>query len=167
MTATAGSPSSTYKYPGPNSTNPTYTVIYTQMPIHTNFQCSGITDYTSSPSPYLVTEIDLPDIGTNPNDKYTFSYEKQTELGYTSWYTGRLASVTLPSGGTITYAYSGGSNNTGMICADGTTAMLTRTTMDGTWTTRAPKTAAPPGLRPSLTPPPRLTRRPSVCCRPQ
>jgi hypothetical protein len=38
----------------------------------------------------------------------------------------------MPTGGTITYAYSGGSN--GITCADGSAATLTRTTPDGTWT---------------------------------
>ena len=41
---------------------------------------------------YLVSEIDLPDESVNPNDKYTFQYEKST----TGNVTGRLASVTLP-----------------------------------------------------------------------
>src|SRR5580704_413934 len=45
--------------------------------------------------------------------------------------TGRLASVTPPSGGTISYSYTGGSN--GIVCADGTTATLTRATPDGQW----------------------------------
>ena len=46
--------------------------------------------------------------------------------------TGRIASITLPTGGTITYTYSGGSN--GITCGDGSTATLTRQTPDGTWT---------------------------------
>ncbi|MFZ0858078.1 MAG: hypothetical protein WAN10_14595, partial [Candidatus Acidiferrales bacterium] len=45
--------------------------------------------------------------------------------------TARLASIQLPTGGTITYAYSGGNNG---ILSDGSTATLTRTTPDGTWT---------------------------------
>ena len=79
----------------------------------------------------LVSEIDLPD--DNPSgtrDRYLFAYEPTP--GYSGDYTGRLASVTLPSGGTISYSYSGGSN--GITCADGSTATLTRTTPDGTWT---------------------------------
>jgi RHS repeat-associated protein len=38
----------------------------------------------------------------------------------------------LPTGGTITYTYSGGNN--GINCIDGSTATLTRATPDGTWT---------------------------------
>ena len=68
--------------------------------------------------------MDLPD-GT----KYTFTYEMTP--GYSADVTGRLASVTLPTGGTIYYTYTGGNN--GIECADGSTAGLTRQTSDGTW----------------------------------
>jgi RHS repeat-associated protein len=39
--------------------------------------------------------------------------------------------VTLPTGGTISYTYTGGSN--GITCADGSAATLQRVTPDGTW----------------------------------
>ena len=42
-------------------------------------------------------------------------------------YTGRLASLSLPTGGTITYGYSGTNN------IDNTPSHMTRTTSDGTW----------------------------------
>jgi RHS repeat-associated protein len=42
--------------------------------------------------------------------------------------TGRIGSITLPTGGVITYTYP--STN----CSDGTPATMTRTTSDGTWT---------------------------------
>ncbi len=45
--------------------------------------------------------------------------------------TGRIASVTLRTGGTISFAYSGGSN--GLNCIDGSTAGFTLTTSDGVW----------------------------------
>ena len=62
---------------------------------------------------------------------YQFEYEATP--GFTGDITGRLASITLPTGGTISYAYAGGS--TGHInCADGSTSGFTRTTPDGTWT---------------------------------
>ena len=47
--------------------------------------------------------------------------------------TGRLAQITLPTGGTIKYVYSGGENNSG-INTDGSYATVTRTTSDGTTT---------------------------------
>jgi RHS repeat-associated protein len=48
------------------------------------------------------------------------------------YYTGRFSSLTIPSGATITYAYSGGT--AGINCSDGTPNTLKRTTPDGTWT---------------------------------
>jgi hypothetical protein len=113
----------TFTYTPPSGTNVSYTMKYTNQTILTNFGCSGISEYSAS-SVALVSEIDLPD-GT----KYLFSYEATP--GHSGDVTGRLASVTLPTGGTISYAYSGGSN--GITCADGSTATLTRTTPDGTW----------------------------------
>jgi RHS repeat-associated protein len=47
--------------------------------------------------------------------------------------TGRISSITLPTGGTISYNYQGFGNN-GIICTDGSTAGFARTTPDGTWT---------------------------------
>jgi len=120
--AGSGTPTSpfTYTYPAPSGANAVYTEKYTSQTIKTNFGCSGITEYTASSVP-LVSEIDLPD-GT----KYMFTYEPTP--GTPGDVTGRIASVTLPTGGEITYAYSGGSN--GIVCADGSTATLTRTTPD-------------------------------------
>jgi len=83
----------------------------------------------------LVTEIDLPDnSGTNP-DKYTISYEATP--GHTSNTTGRIASITLPTGGSITYTYTGGGN--GIMCPSGGTVTMTRKINDDnnnnlTWT---------------------------------
>jgi hypothetical protein len=81
----------------------------------------------------LVGEIDLPDQVQNPSDKYTITYETTPgDVHNPHYVTGRIASITLPTGGTIHYSYSGGSN--GITCADGSTATLTRQTPDGTWT---------------------------------
>ena len=64
---------------------------------------------------------------------YQFTYE--TTPGDTHSphnVTGRVASITLPTGGTVSYNYTG--TNNGIECADGSTSGLTRTTPDGTWT---------------------------------
>jgi RHS repeat-associated protein len=127
--AGSGTPTSpiTYTYPAPSGANAVYTEKYTSQTIKTNFGCSGITEYTASSVP-LVSEIDLPD-----TTKYLFTYEPTP--GSPGDVTGRIASITLPTGGEITYAYSGGSN--GIVCADGSTATLTRTTPDtgaNSWT---------------------------------
>ncbi len=99
---------------------------YTNYSVHTNFSCPGISEYISNSVP-LVSSIVLAD-----NTSYSLSYE--TTPGYPGSVTGRIASVTLPTGGTITYGYSGA--NYGMNCADGSTLGLTRTTSDSVtpWT---------------------------------
>lgn len=106
---------------------------YSTLTVQTAFGCSGISEVGPSGTS-LLTEIDLPDYNstTNPNARYTFAYEVTPGDAHNPHYvTGRLASVTLPTGGTISYSYSGGSQ--GIVCADGSTATLTRTTPDGTW----------------------------------
>ncbi len=58
---------------------------------------------------------------------YQFNYEETP--GNASAVTGRLAKLTLPQGGVITYEYTGANN--GIVCADGTPTGLTRLTTDG------------------------------------
>src|SRR5439155_5105940 len=96
---------------------------YVSHTVKTNFGCSGIAEYGPT-SLSLVDKITLPD-----SSFYRFTYEATP--GFAGDVTGRLASVKLPTGGTISYAYSGGNN--GITCADGSTATLTRTTPDGIW----------------------------------
>lgn len=120
----------TLTYPVTNqsdgSTTASAHLFYKSYTIQTNFQCSGITEAPAS-SANLVDSIQLGDGST-----YSFTYESTP--GVAGAVTGRIASVTLPAGGVITYAYSGGCNGTSGINADGTVAGLTRTTTDGTRT---------------------------------
>lgn len=120
MTAGANAASNTYTYTDPSGNPASYTVWYSQYYVRTNFGCSGIAEYGPS-TQTLVDSIFLPD-GTY----YAFYYGEQTP-DYPGYITGRLTKVKLPTGGTITYAYSGGDNNTGITCADGSTPTLTRT----------------------------------------
>ena len=138
--AGAGTPASpmTFTYPAPNdgasSCNPitdcaSYTMNYTQYTVQTAFGVKGVTEYGPLSNP-LVSSIKLPD-----GSSYSFTYEKTpgscTPLSgtyETNCVTGRIASVTLPTGGEITYAYTGGSNG---IESDGSTAGLTRTLSPG------------------------------------
>lgn len=134
--ATASSPV-TFTYTPPSGTNVAYTMNYTSYTVATNFGVSGITEYGATALP-LVSSIVLPD-GT----QYTFTYEATpstpssgacTPLSGTyaaNCITGRLASITLPTGGAISYVYLGGNNG---ILSDGTAASLKRTTPDGSWT---------------------------------
>jgi RHS repeat-associated protein len=111
----------------------TVKLIYSSLPVRTHFNCSGISEYGPT-TQSLLTEIDLPD--DNPNgvrDRYLIAYESTP--GYAGDYTGRIASITLPTGGIISYQYSGGGSGVnGITCGDGGGAILTRTTPDGAWT---------------------------------
>src|SRR4029077_4344395 len=105
----------------------TYTVNYTQYTVQTHFGLSGIAEYGPL-SNALVSSIALPD-----GSSYIFTYEQTpgscTPLSGTysaNCVTGRIASVTLPTLGEITYTYTGGTNSTG-IYSDGSTAGLNRT----------------------------------------
>jgi RHS repeat-associated protein len=95
-----------------------YVANYSTYTVQTAFGCSGVGEYGPT-TVSLVSSVGLPDGST-----YTFNYE--TTPGSTTNVTGRVSSITLPSGGTISYAYTGGSN--GIVCSDGSTAGLTRTT---------------------------------------
>src|SRR6266850_415400 len=108
-----------------------YTVKYTAYTVQTTFACSGVNNYPPT-STSLIGEIDLPDYNpaTNPNSRYTFTYEG-TLGGTAGAVTGRLQSVTLPTGGTITYTYLGGDGtHNGITCADGSAFGLKRYTPD-------------------------------------
>lgn len=100
----------------------TYTVSYGTYSVRTNFGCS-VGEYSSS-NVYLPSAISLPD-----GRSYQLSYEPTP--GYTGYVTARVSSVKLPTGGTISYNYTG--SNNGIVCSDGSTSGMTRTTPDGTW----------------------------------
>jgi YD repeat-containing protein len=111
----------TLQYVDPNGNTQTITIKYQAFNIQTAFGVSGISEY-SGVSTDLPVAVVYPD-GTS----YTFTYEQTPGLsaGYT---TGRIASITLPTSGTISYTYVDGYNG---IEPDGTTAGIIRTTSDG------------------------------------
>jgi RHS repeat-associated protein len=141
LTVSAPAPpsSATFTYTAPSGAAATYTMsyqvgTYQAYTVATNFGVTGVNEYGRTSVP-LVSFIARPDDTTGSPDRYTFTYEQTpgscTPLPNTySAYcvTGRIASVTLPTGGMITYAYSAGSNCSGGngICGDGSTAGLTR-----------------------------------------
>jgi hypothetical protein len=123
-------------YTAPSGANASNVVSYKTYTVRTNFGCGSVTDYNTNGTiqSSLVDRVTLPD-----GSYYQFLYET-TPLDTHSPHhvTGRVASVQLPTGGTITYAYTGGPNlagygNTGITCSDGSAAGLTRTTPDGPW----------------------------------
>ena len=108
-------------------------VNYSTYNVATHFTVSGIGDYyfpAGNPT-QLVSSITLPD-----NTQYTFTYEP-TPGGSPGTVTGRIASVTLPTQGTISYSYADPScanNPSSCMMADGSPTTLTRGLSGGTWT---------------------------------
>jgi YD repeat-containing protein len=135
LTISAPAPPSatTFQYTSPSGAQ-TYSMNYKQYTVATNFGLTGVNEYPAT-SIYLVDNIKLPD-----GSKYSFAYEptpivptagKCTPIGATTCVTARISQVTLNTGGTIGYAYGGGSNG---IETDGSTAGLSRQlSPGGTW----------------------------------
>jgi RHS repeat-associated protein len=111
----------TVTYPYGSSSTGSVTPHYTNYTIETNFGCSGIAEYQPSTGVLLLDSLKMAD-----GRSYSFTYEAGP--GTTS--TGRIASITLPSGGTITYAYT----RVGLAsvnCNTGAPLGFTRTVTDG------------------------------------
>ena len=116
------------------------TMNFTNYTVATNFAVPQVPgEYKSSAAVPLVSSIVLPD-----NSQYSFTYEATpgscTPYSGTTCVTARIKTITLPTGGPITYSYSGGNNG---ILSDGSTATLTRATPDGTWIYAQAKNTAP------------------------
>ncbi len=102
-------------------TSPTYTVTTSQGPsayqvtgtsitLNTNFQKSGVSECKSPYcTMYVIQSITLPD-----QTKYTFTYDCDSSTGNPAcgspsgqtYYYGELMSVTLPTGGKVSYTYT-------------------------------------------------------------
>jgi hypothetical protein len=75
----------------------------------TNFGCGGSAGERSPTATLLTSGLTLPD-----GRAYTIAYEPTP--GFPNSVTGRIASISLPSGGQISYTYTGGDHNTGVYC---------------------------------------------------
>jgi RHS repeat-associated protein len=120
-----------YQFLDVNGAYQTIAVTFTNTNIKTAFLCSGPAEYTGTG--WLPTSISLPN-----GKSYTFTYEPTPNNS--SYVTGRIQRVMLPTGGYYEYDY--GTTNDGINCSDGSTVNLTRKINDGTntnaWTyTRA------------------------------
>jgi len=126
----AGTPD-TYVYTGADGTQQTVQVNYTYYPQRTNFGYPVNPDLNNTSfQTYFATSIVMPD-----GETYQLSYEPTP--GYPGDITGRLAKITLPGGGSVSFAYSGPHN--GFWGGGIDSATLTRTVDDGnghvgTWT---------------------------------
>jgi RHS repeat-associated protein len=118
-----GTTSTTFEYLDTNGNFQSVVFNLTASSVKTSFACSGVGEFTGT--------VNLPTSVVYPNGQ-TFSFKYESTPGSTSTVTGRLSEVTLPTGGTISYAYTGA--NDGVSCTDGSILGLTRTTIDGTTT---------------------------------
>ena len=111
-------PGVTYTYTAPSGTGANVIVNYLHYVVQTNFG-QGISEFPAT-NECLVDNVELPDGST-----YRFGYE--ATVGGSGTTTGRIASVTLPTGGVICYAYGGTpctSATSNSMMADGSPATL-------------------------------------------
>ena len=111
-----------YSWTDINGNTQPVTETMTPVTVKTAFGCQ-ITDLAPSAGNFL-TKISYPD-----NSNIQLSYEATPGGG---GYTGRIQTITLRTGGTVTYKYSGGKS--GLDCIYLVPPTMTRTTSDGTWT---------------------------------
>lgn len=144
LTVTGTSPIN-YAYTAPSG-SVSVVVSYKSYPVQTHFLCSAVTDYGVSSPIYnnLVDKVTYPD-----GSFYQFAYEATTTGS--SNVTGRIKSVTLPTGGTISYTYTG--SNGGINCADGTTMGLKRTTPDSSTAWQYSRSGSNPNWTTTVTDP--------------
>jgi RHS repeat-associated protein len=107
ISITVGCGGDCYNVPNSQGQSSTYSVANATIPVKTNFGQSGVTEYSGNL--YVVQSIALPD-GTS----YTFKYDCDSTTGNSACgspggqtgYYGLLTSVTLPTGGVISYGYT-------------------------------------------------------------
>jgi len=111
------SSANSFSYTGPDGLSKNFGVTVTNISMTGGVTCPNVPTVSAASIP-AVTAISLPD-GTS----YGFTYDSVLA---------RIQTITLPTGGTITYNYNG--PNSGVSCEDGGTSGFTKTTLDGTWT---------------------------------
>lgn len=125
-----------YAYTAPSGATAQYQMNFTNYTVGTGFSVSPIKEYGPVTNVPLVSSVQLPD-GTS----YQFIYE----TGPTSCspcVTGRIKEITLPTGGTISYSYTGSNG----IESDGSTAGINRTlNPGGEWQYSRTKLTGTPG----------------------
>ncbi len=126
----------TYSYTNPQGGSSSVVVHYSQYTVQTNASCGGYIQ-SSTPNVSLPSSITMPD-----QTQYGFTYQQTPGSNSSSIVTGRIQSVTLPTGGIYTYNYptqyllNGTTpvNGGDTWCTDGTSTALQRITPDqGTW----------------------------------
>ncbi|MGA8492837.1 MAG: hypothetical protein WB711_20615, partial [Terriglobales bacterium] len=141
LTVGGSSSVTTYSYLDASGNPQEYSVTYgSNINILTNFGCSGIAEFSSTLTPITLTDPD--------GSQYVLSYEETP--GKSGYYTGRIASITFPAGGSISYAYSDSAGHNGINCTSGVVPTLKVTVNDnngnsGTWTYVNSNASATPG----------------------
>ena len=100
ITVTGGSSWTKYGYTDSEGNPQAVTVNFSLYNQRTNFGCSGLIDAGPYSNVSLPSSIVLADGGT-----INISYE--ITPGYSGYVTGRISTLTLPSGGSISYLYQG------------------------------------------------------------
>jgi RHS repeat-associated protein len=122
-------PATSYQLPNSQGSGSTYTVTTASIPVKTDFGQSGVSEFSGDLT--VVQSVTLPD-GTS----YTFKYNCDSTTGNAacgspggqSAYYGMLTSMTMPTGGTVTYGYTTFSDSYG-----NKSEWLNWKTSDGTW----------------------------------
>jgi RHS repeat-associated protein len=134
----SGGPITSYSYTDAQGTTQYYTYGYSSTNnLKTNFACPYWNDWSGNNATFT-TSLTIPGGG-----QYSFSYEPTpngngfTNTNPPTYFTGRIAQIKFPSGGSISYAYSGGNN--GFNCNSGVVPTITVTLNDnngnsGIWT---------------------------------
>jgi RHS repeat-associated protein len=124
--------SATYSFTGGDGATQIYTVNYAAYSQETNFGCTSVpvpSEWKPIGAVYLPQTVILP---TAVGGQYTLDYEHTYQKS--GYVTGRLATLTLPTGGSTTYSYAGtGANAGGINCTDMMSVQtLTRAVHDST-----------------------------------
>jgi hypothetical protein len=124
-----GNPFNAVSYTDASNDSRSYTIAYQSFNIKSNFNCSGL-GYKYAD--YSVSGMSLPVSIADPTGAVTkFGYESTP--GYSGYTTGRLASITYGSGGSISYAYSQNGDSqgqNGLDCVSFVVPMITVTVND-------------------------------------
>jgi RHS repeat-associated protein len=119
VTTTTNGNTITYSVPNSTGGTSTYTITTESIPVSTFFQQANVTEYSGNIT--VIESIQLPD-----STSYSFTYDtgNQNNINF-----GFLRSMTLSTGGTISYYFNPARDAFGNAYE----SILSRTTPDGSW----------------------------------
>jgi RHS repeat-associated protein len=117
----SGEPTS-YSYTAADQGTKQISISHTSLPInYSTFNCGGPNSNATFSFPSAVSYPD--------GSSFGFTYESIAGVS-----TGRIQTITLPTGGSVTYRYDTSQPNNDLDCSTSSPWQLSRTTLDGTWT---------------------------------